>query len=100
MNDKNVAIKLKFELVLNNQMELIFEFIGAYFRFLYGTSIRKLGISKSPYYSFFEYLNGSKKKEDDHWDKNQGIISSINMVVGIIILLIVLLCISYIAYYL
>ena len=80
-------------------MKIIFEFIGAFFRFLYGTLIRKLGISKSPYYSFFEYLSGSKKKKDDHWDKNQGIIASINVVVGVIILLIIIFGLNYLLYF-
>lgn len=80
-------------------MKLILEFIGALFRFLYGTVIRKLNISQRPYYSFFEYLNGSEKKEDDHWDKNQGIIASVNIVVGAIVLVIIFFCINYLMYY-
>jgi hypothetical protein len=70
-------------------MKLILEFIGALFRFLYGTVFRKLNISQSPNYSFFEYLNGSEKKLDNHWDKNQGIIASINIVVGAIVLVVI-----------
>lgn len=80
-------------------MKLILEFIGSLFRFLYGTVIRKLNISQSPYYSFFEYLNGSEKKEDDPWDKNQGIIASINIVVGAIVLVIIFFCMNYLIYY-
>jgi hypothetical protein len=80
-------------------MKLILEFIGALFRFLYGTVIRKLNISQSPNYSFFEYLNGSEKKLDDHWDKNHGIIASLNIVVGAIVIVIIFFCINYLMYY-
>jgi len=59
--------------------------LGALVRFIYGTLIRKIGLSNSPYYTLHEYINGSERPEDDHWDKDASH-EFVNRVVGMITL--------------
>ena len=61
----------------------LFNRFGGFVRYLYGTLIRKLGFSKSRYYSLYEYIHGSERPEDKHWDKG-GSHEFINRVVGAI----------------
>jgi ACT domain-containing protein len=62
---------------------------GGLVRFIYGTLIRKLGISKAPYYSLKEYIHGSERPEDDHWDKGSSHLL-VNKVVGMISIVLII----------
>ena len=68
--------------------------LGGLVRYIYGTLIRKLGLSQSPYYSLREYIHGSERPEDEHWDKG-GAHEFVNRVVGTIALVIICVTIVY-----
>ena len=72
----------------------LFMRLGGFVRFIYGTTIRKFGLSDSPYYSLKEYIHGSERPEDEHWDKG-GAHEFINRVVGVISATIILFSIMY-----
>jgi hypothetical protein len=73
---------------------LIFLRLGGFVRYIYGTAIRKLGLSDAPYYSLKEYIHGSERPEDEHWDKG-GTHEFVNRVVGMISAGAILLAIIY-----
>lgn len=62
--------------------------LGGFVRYLYGTFIRKIGLSKSPFYTLHEYIHGSKRPDDEHWDKG-GSHEFVNRVVGMITLVVI-----------
>jgi hypothetical protein len=72
----------------------LFMRLGGFVRFIYGTAIRKLGISNSPYYSLKEYIHGSERPEDDHWDKGASH-QFVNRVVGLVSAVIICLIVIY-----
>jgi hypothetical protein len=68
--------------------------LGGFVRFLWGTSMRKLGVSDLPYYSLKEYIHGSERPEAEHWDKG-GSHTFVNKIVGMITLGFILWTIVY-----
>lgn len=72
----------------------LFMRLGGFVRFLYGTLIRKTGLSNSRYYTLSEYIHGSESAEDEHWDKGASH-EFVNRVVGIISALLIILAVLY-----
>lgn len=62
--------------------------LGGLVRFIYGTLIRKVGLSQSQYYTLREYIHGSERPNDEHWDKG-GSHEFVNRVVGMITLVVI-----------
>jgi hypothetical protein len=71
----------------------LFGWFGGLVRYVCGTMIRKMGLSNAPYYTLKEYLNGSERPEDDHWDKGAAH-EFVNRVVGIISTVVIIWIIS------
>ncbi len=69
--------------------EIVLDKLGGFVRYLYGYGIRKMGLSKSPYYSLHEYIHGSNRPEDEHWDKGYSHAFA-NRLVGIITLVVLI----------
>jgi hypothetical protein len=61
----------------------LFQYFGGTVRFLCGITLRWLGLSKDPHYTLREYIHGSERDEDDHWEKG-GSHVFVNRVVGMI----------------
>ena len=70
--------------------------LGGYVRYLYGTLMRDIGITKSPPYSLHEYLHGSNRPDDDHWDKGTSH-EFVNRIVGTISIFIICFLIIYLS---
>jgi hypothetical protein len=63
-------------------------FVGGTIRYIYGYSIRKLGLTSRKYYSYKEYLNGPDEPEDFIFDTIGH--EFVNKVIGMVT--IVILC--------
>jgi hypothetical protein len=66
----------------------LFLYLGGFVRFVYGTLIRKIGLNKDKYYSLKEYIHGSNRLGEDHWDKGTSH-EFVNRIIGLISIVII-----------
>jgi len=61
----------------------LFSRVGAFMRYIYGTISRDLGFNKKHKYTLHEYIHGSERPDDNHWDKGDSH-EFVNRIVGTI----------------